>query len=84
MNKTKLPDPAFPATIRMNTSSDPLATPREIVCTGLSRRGWFAGQALAALEGRISRDWDLDEQSARRIAFAAFLIADAMIEQDKR
>jgi hypothetical protein len=40
---------AFPWSEWRNTSSDPLATPREIRHPGLSMRDWFAGQALAGL-----------------------------------
>lgn len=39
--------PAFPCRTKANTSSDPLATPREVIFTGMTLRDWFAGQALA-------------------------------------
>lgn len=33
--------PAFPCTVKRNTSTDPLATPREFAYSGMTLRDWF-------------------------------------------
>ena len=56
-----VPEPAFPSDI------DP----------GMSLRDWFAGQALTALLGDTSVEWDA---SGERLARFAYKMADAMIK----
>jgi len=77
--------PAFPVKVKRNTSSDPLATPREFRLEGMSLRDWFAGQALAGLcsTDRESTNSALDDFQA--VAADAYEYADTMLaEREKR
>jgi hypothetical protein len=71
-------EPAFPCEEWRNTSSDPLAKPKHIIHTGISKRDWFAGMALM---GRMARNshyatWE----DAAKDAYEA---ADAMLAEGK-
>lgn len=70
---------AFPCTVKVNTSSDPLATPRPVEHPGMTLRDWFAGQALNGfLSGRgVMPDKIITAQFAYRFA-------DAMLAERER
>lgn len=78
--------PAFPCTEYRNTSSDPLARPREIRHTGISLRDYFAAQAISAIIA-----WASNPQVAAagflnnniKVAEGAYEIADAMLQARK-
>ena len=69
--------PAFPHKTMRNTSSDPLATPREFQETGLTMRDYFAGQAIFA-----GLDWTRYHETGgyAEAAAVAYEIADALLE----
>jgi len=68
--------PAFPVKVARNTSSDPLATPKEVQLEGMTLRDWFAGQVLAGVAGTMRYNTG---ESARHLARSCYLIADAML-----
>ncbi len=75
--------PAFPVTMLVNRSSDPLATPKEVRFPGMTLRDWFAGQALCGM----GNWWPCDNegyaiygpQGMKLKAVEAYRLADAML-----
>lgn len=78
-------EPAFPHKQMRNTSTDPLATPREVQFPGMSLRDWFAGQAIGAIIAATSAGQhypgagrDDDRPIQDKMAADAYRIADAL------
>jgi hypothetical protein len=83
-------EPAFPCTTKINTSSDPFATPKEKIFPGMTLRDYFAGQALTSIiscpEFRIALEKIGKEKGLtieESITRAAFVYADSMIRNRK-
>lgn len=82
-------EPAYPTTVKRNTSSDPLATPREFPMHGLTKREWFAGMALQGIITATSAGQHTPAglqrgmTTVQAMALDAFEIADAMIAASK-
>jgi len=76
-------EPAYPCTTRKNTSTDPLATPRDIHWPGMTLRDYFAGQALAGILATGAGEGD-DQHLRRVIAYDAYAYADAMLTERNR
>lgn len=81
--------PAFPVKVKRNTSSDPLATPRETQMEGMTLRDWFAGQALAgemAAQSPELGEWtsETPDQALRDRAALLYRFADAMLAERER
>jgi hypothetical protein len=71
-------EPAFPCSEKRNTSTDPLATPREFNHMGMTLRDYFAGQALIML-GLVNKN-----TMPKDAAWQAYGIADRMlVEREK-
>jgi acyl-CoA reductase-like NAD-dependent aldehyde dehydrogenase len=75
--------PAFPVKVKRNTSTDPLATPREVQFEGMTLRDWIAGQAFAAAFGRAESLGTLDAEVRaaviKQVAELIYEAADAML-----
>lgn len=67
--------PAFPVIVERNTSTDPLATPRQFQMEGLTLRDYFAAKALAPVVALLGRDVGCADMLAKD----AYTIADAML-----
>lgn len=80
--------PAFPCERKVNTSTDPLATPRLIKEPGMTLRDYFAGQAIGGmLAGAMSNPPPLGASAAEmRVSFVAeaYRYADAMLAERAR
>ena len=72
-------EPAFPTSLRRNTSSDPLAKPSVFDYPGMTLRDYFAGQALIALPHMGASGLDDDG-----IAKQAYALADALLIERER
>jgi hypothetical protein len=68
--------PAFPVKVKRNTSTDPLATPREFQMEGMTLRDWFAGQVLAGI--CADPEWGDDPT---HLASFSYTLADAMLAE---
>lgn len=64
--------------VKRNTSSDPLATPREFAFPGMTLRDWFAGQALSIVYCRFVNGSDPTPDD---LSLQAYAIADAMLQE---
>lgn len=73
--------PAFPVKVKRNTSSDPLATPREFQMQGMTLRDWFAGQALAGISSCLTGAEGKPIYNI--IAQDAYAMADALLAERK-
>ena len=69
--------PAFPCIVKRNTSSDPLATPKEVAFAGMTLRDYFAGQAITM----CIKDMNLGYYAWAEEAYA---IADAMMREREK
>lgn len=76
--------PAFPVKVTRNTSTDPLATPREMQMEGMTLRDWFAGQALAGLLANPVSFGPIMQGDPEAISSACGTFADAMLSERER
>ena len=78
----KFETPAFPCTVKRNTSSDPLATPKEVAFSGMTLRDYFAGQALSGYAD--GGGWNCGGDHYTQVARGAYAIADAMMKEREK
>jgi hypothetical protein len=73
--------PAFPVEIQVSKMSDGSLKAERVGTPGMSLRDWFAGQALALIDGNLSRrEANLSHEAIGKEAYA---IADAMLAARK-
>ena len=74
-------EPAFPNSLRRNTSSDPLAKPSVFDYPGMTLRDYFAGQALA---GFAASEAAIAKWNDGTVARCCYEVADALLIERER
>ena len=73
----KFETPAFPCTVKRNTSRDPFATPKDVAFSGMTLRDYFAGQAITMCLKDMNLGYDAWAEEA-------YAIADAMLREREK